>query len=123
MKSHRGVVVVALLATLQARGFGYVHHTGPTPERIDEIRANPKPILVTLADGQTVKFSDPVIERDSILEGYESRVRHAVALEDVTSIQDRDFQQWRTAFLAVIPIALAGIIALLVAVGDAFPPS
>jgi hypothetical protein len=116
------IVAVLLIVAMLPACFGYVNATGPTPERLDALRAAPRPIRVTLADARSVDFREPLIRSDSILEAYEYGHGEAVALADVTHIQDRDFQQWRTAFLFAIPAALAGLIALLVAIGP-MPPS
>ena len=116
------IVAVLLLAAMLPGCFGYVNATGPTPERLDALRAKPRPIRVTLTDARHMDFREPLIRSDSVVEVYEYGNGQAVALEQVAHIQDRDFQQWRTAFLFAIPAALAGLIAILVAIGP-MPPS
>jgi hypothetical protein len=116
------ITVVLLLVAMLPACFGYVNATGPTPERLDQLRAKPRPIRVTTTDAHFTDFREPLIRGDSIVEAYEYGEGQAVALDQVTHIQDRDFQQWRTAFLFAIPAALAGLIALLVAIGP-IPPS
>ena len=116
------ITAVLLIGALLAGCFGYVNLTGPTPARLDQIRAKPRPIRVTTTDARHMDFREPLIRTDSIVEAYEYGTGPAVALVDVAHIQDRDFQQWRTAFLFAIPAALAGLIALLVAIGP-MPPS
>jgi hypothetical protein len=111
------ITAVLLIGALLTGCFGYVNATGPTPERLDQLRAKPRPIRVTTLDARHMDFRVPLIRSDSIVEVYEYGHGQAVALEQVTHIQDRDFQQWRTAFLFAIPAAFAGLIALLVAIG------
>lgn len=109
LRGHRGAAILTLV--LVAHGcMTWKQGSGGSRETLAE---NPKKVRITLSDGRRVELNSPVLQGDSLV-GSRSRVRVAVPLDDVRSVEVRRVSVARTVLLTG-----AGVTALIIALNVA----